>query len=363
MTTSSTTCPFLYGSFPVDSVFSDHYQDTYSRASSYPLPEMLPYHHPLLSSLEGVYPFQNTLPPWWQECVAQVKLERLKPLLATLSAREFREGCIDPPRWKALREALPEEERRQLPSSPKLAFLLAGTDWSGRFGTRGSTVTPDQLNVVVSTKPLDFLYMSNGRDWRSCQHFSDGCENYKLPGNFYDTNVAVAMVLAPNTCVGEDTSVLARTTLRVFRSQGQLVLTIGRTYHNNETLAFLLLRHLAGLFDARHLCWGFITEVNTLTYCEEGYLGADLCQRLEQEVCVESESCPFPLDWYVPYVDGGDSDWSHDWDHEEQEEHYSWKKLSATVNLMGPQALPHCPTLPLSLLTRPVAVGLLPRFL
>ncbi|MGH2508624.1 MAG: hypothetical protein ACRDHZ_14665, partial [Ktedonobacteraceae bacterium] len=101
---------------------------------------------------------------------------------------------------------------------------------------------------MLLTQPLDFLYMSNSSEWHSCQHFRHGSANEHLPGNFYDTNVAVASVLLPQTHVEEDAAVLARTTLRVFSSQeGQTIIALGRTYHNDETLAYLLLSRLAAL--------------------------------------------------------------------------------------------------------------------
>lgn len=331
---------FPYGTFPVDPLLRECYARDYSRAVSYPLADRLPSHHPLLRSLEGSFSLAYTLPPWWPSCVAQVKLTQIKPLLATLSAEEFRAGCIEQARWKAFRETLSEEERRQLPTSPKLGILLADTNWSTHFGDRGPATTPDQLVLHVSTQPLDFLYMSNGQSWRSCQRCQDGCENYRLPGNFYDTSVAIATVRAPNTSAQDPDSLLARTTVRLFLRQGQPVLALGRTYHNNETVALLLLRALADLFDARCLAWGFMVDVNTFAYYQDGSLGDDLAHRVDQLAGVASESSWFPRNWYVPYIDGGEHDWSCDYAWEDDD--YSPSRLRATLCLMHPR-IAHCP--------------------
>jgi hypothetical protein len=352
---------FPYGTFPVDPAFSECYTQDYSRAQRYSLPDALPSHHPLLRQLEGVYPLHYSLPPWWHTRIAQMEPDSLKPLLATISTQEFRAGCFDQARWKAFRESLSEEERRCLPASPKITALLEGTDWAAHFWNRGPADTADRFNLVISTRPLDFLYMSNGREWRSCQHMWNGAENHHLPGNFYDTGVAVAMALLPNTTVTESASVLVRTTLRVFRYQEQTIIAIGRTYHNNETLAFLFLCQLARFFDSRQLCWGMMIDVNTLDYCREGFLGPELCQRLDEQVFVEGEPCWFPQGWYVPYVDGGDRQWERDWEHDDDE--YYCTQLSATVRLMRPLALPQASFHTRFTLARLASAGMLPHFL
>lgn len=332
----TTDIVFPYGTFPVDEAFRGRYTQDYLGAGSYPLPTHLPSHHPLLRQIEGTYLLENALPPWWPACVAQVRPEALRPLLSSISAHEFRTGCIEQARWKAFRESLSNEQRRALPSSPKIAALVEYTGWAPYFGSRGPIDTPDQLSLVISTHPRDFLYMSNGHEWHSCQHFSNGCQNHRLPGNFYDTGVAVAMVLVPNTNVEAEASVLVRTTLRVFPHQGKILVVIGRTYHNNETLALLLLCKLAEIFDAQKLCWGFMLDVNTLAYCEEGFLGPALAKRLEQSIMVDSEPFWLPRSWYPPYIDGGDHDWLYDREAESQEYLRPW--LNATVKLMRPLA-------------------------
>lgn len=355
MPTSLTETLFPYGTFAVDTTFRACYERDYSRSERYPLPDALPHHHPQLQQLEGVYPLSYTLPPWWPPRVAQIESDLLKPLLSTVSAQEFREGCIEQARWKAFREALSKEERRRFPTSPKITAMVEGTSWAYRFWNRGPADTADQFNPVISTRPLDFLYMSNGREWRSCQHAWSGGENQHLPGNFYDTGVAVAMALLPDRTITEPSSVLVRTTLRVFRYQQKTLVIIGRTYHNNETLALLFLCRLAHLLDSHHLSWGVMSGVNTLDYCQEGSLGSRLCQRLDHDIFVESEPCWFPDGWYVPYVDGGGAErrWERDW--ELECDNYYRTHFCATVKLIHPLTVP-----PVSLQTRSPLVRLTP---
>ena len=342
---------FPYGTFCVDAEVCERYAQDYARARSYPLPARLPSHHPLLQRLEGTYPLAYEIPPWWHACVSQMKSKALRQVLATISPAEFRTGCLEQLRWKAFRATLSADERRQVPTSPKIATLLEQTEWEVPFGTRGPVDAPEQLKLVISTRPHEFLYMSNGWEWRSCQHFDDGSENQCLPGNFYDTGVAVAMLLPAHMQVEEPSSVLARTTLRVFRANEQTVVAIGRTYHNNATLALLLVSRLATLLDEQYLTWGFMSEVNTLSDCRHGLLGPALLQRLHWGAWGESEACWFPDSWHLPYIDGGEHDWQSHW--EKQTDEYFCMHLSATIMLMHPR-----PHLSLSTHTRRAITGL-----
>lgn len=356
LTTTTTPAPFPYGTVPVDPAFAACYTDAYSRASSYPLPDALPAHHPLLRDLEGTYPLTYTLPPWWPTCLTQITSTTLKPLLASVSPQEFREGCLEQARWKSFRETLSARERHELPASPKILALLAEAgverEDADRFVMRGPVTTPEQLTLRISTQPLDFLYMANGQEWSSCQHWRTGQLNYLLPGNFFDTNVAIATVLATGTQVEDDASVLARTTIRVFRDGEQIVVALGRTYHNNTTLAFLLLRKLAEIFDQHHLTWGILTDINTLAYCQDGSLGADLAARCGQPASyLDGETCWFPSNWYQPYVDGGDREWK--WESGPQNGYYS-VHLTAAVKLMRP---PATIALPLPMLRLPARLA------
>ncbi len=334
---------FPYGTFPVDDLLREHYTRYYSSADQYPLSDQLPSHHPLLRKLEGTYPLPYATPPWWLACVKEVKLDALRLLLASTTAQEFRMGCLEQARWKAFRATLDEKAQSQLPQSPKLSALIEGTGWERRFTDRGAAETPAHLKLVISTRPLDFLYMSNGRDWESCQDLCDGSDNSRLPSNFYDTGVATAMVLEPQCWAGDPQAILARTTLRMFRLDGQDMVVIGRTYHNNETVAFLLLCQLAGLFDAQARNWGFVSETNALESCRDGYLGPALGKRLDTEVYVEAEPSWYPDDWCVPYVDGGgDVDWHRDWGQSSND--YKCVRLGASIRLMHPRTLPDTPT-------------------
>ncbi len=338
LTAPSLLSPFFpYGTTPVDPALTAHYEGDYSDSDDYPLPAHLPVHHPMLTRLEGIYPLTYTLPPWWLTCVAEVEPPTVRPLLASLSPQEFRTGCLDPSRWKAFRERLTPEERRLVPGSPKLAAFVEGTSWLSHFQDRGAAEIPEQLSLLITTRPLDFLYMSNGRDWRSCQHYRDGAENHRLPGNFYDTGVALAMVLVPGTSSADAHAVLVRTTLRVFFLNHMPVVVIGRTYHNHATLAFLLLIHLAHLLDDQSVRWGLLSGTNTHDWCQYGYLGDALRERMEPRCLAQGERCWFPWNWHEPYVDG-----NHSWTtvSEQPKEAYRCMQLDASIHLLSPHSRP-----------------------
>ncbi len=336
LTPSPSTCSpsFPYGTIPVDPELLSCYRRDYSDADNYPLPARLPVHHPILTRLEGTYPLAYTVPPWWPACVAQVQPAVLRPVLDALSPQEFRSGCLEHGRWKAFRERFSPDERRLLPSSPRLTTLLEHSPWQFSFQDRGPTDTPDQLSLVISTRPLDFLYMSNGRDWRSCQHYQDGSENHRVPGNFYDTGVALAMILVPGTSSADAQAVLVRTTLRVLFIDHMPLVVIGRIYHNHATLAVLLLARLAGLLDAQEIPWGFLDHVNSLDLCWYKHLGEGLPSRLESARLAHAARYWLPRDWHAPYVDGVHS-WDTVW--EDPAADYQCMQLEASVCLLRPR--------------------------
>lgn len=327
---------FPYGVFPLDDVFRTRYLTDYSKASCYPLSDVLPHHHPLLSRLEGSYPLPDRLAPWWPDCVAQIEHPALRALLSTLSPQEFREGAVAPLRWKQFRQTLSESEREIMPNSPKLAPMLECTDYTSWFAWRGPKDTSAQLNLLITSSPLYALYLSNGADWKSCQHFQSGEFNSCLVGNFYDTGVAMVMVLAPQTNIWESGAVLARTTIRVFANQGYPCIGVGQTYHNNNTLAFVLLSQLAALLDQQRLSWGFLCGVNAFSHARNGCLGANLKLRSNNAESITLKSEPFwlPSGWAIPYVDGGE----HTWEMISPASH----RLRATLQLMKPPASVAC---------------------
>ena len=344
--TNSAPNVFPYGTVLVDAVIRERYTQDYEWAQSYPLPEQLPAHHPLLQRLEQTVPVAYTIPPWWRARVAEIATPWLRQMLADVTAQEFREGTISHVRWKAFRKTLSSEERRGTPTSSKIVGLLEaeGVGWSGNFTDRGPVKTPDRCQLVISTHPLDFLSMSDGRAWSSCLQRKNGKENQRLPGNFYDPTVAVAMLLPEGNQVRDNACVLARTTLRIFRGPDQAVIGLGRTYHNNETLALLLLSSLAEILDTNRLSWGVITGNNTHHYVQDGFLGSALCGRLANTIEATSERWLLPHNWETPSVDGGANFWERDWDWEH--EVYYATHLHAQLHLVHLPCAPHAPIYP-----------------
>src|SRR5690348_12469324 len=94
-----------------------------SLSNYYPLSEVLPLHHPLLQQLEGIYPVQDAPAPWWPLCVAQVD-PLLQPLLAGVTAQEYRQGTITEERWRAFKQEHADSQQEQLPKSPRITPWL-----------------------------------------------------------------------------------------------------------------------------------------------------------------------------------------------------------------------------------------------
>ena len=298
-----------YGTYDVDQETIEQYAVLAPSLSDYyPLPELLPLHHPLLLQLEGTYPVQDAPAPWWPLCVAQVD-PLLRPLLADISVEEYRQGTIADERWRAFKQEHEDAWPARLPKSPKITPWLEATAWASLFTNRGPAETPRDLDLVVSTQPAHFINMSNGAGWTSCQHYRKGGDSCCLPGNFYDTGVAVAMLLPRGADVWEPGSVLARTTLRIFKRGESALLAIGRTYHNNMTLVLLLLSQLADMFDAQQIPWGFISGMNSGAACWEGALGPALQKRPRESVRLRATPFWLPYSWNRPYVEGGYYRW------------------------------------------------------
>jgi hypothetical protein len=267
--TEITTHQFPYGTFFVDSSVRHRYNNA-PLSRTYPLPDTLPMHHPLLQQLEGVYPVVDTLPPWWSTVVERCDLA-LKPLVQEVTIREWRSGVLDDKRWRAWKEQMsPQELDRLLNTSvgnsllhrPKLAALFSGVEtyW---FEGRGPKDTPQELDLVISFRPEYLLNMSNGRGWTNCQDLYEGNEHECLHGNWYDTGVAVALIVPRGADIWQGAEreregvVLARTILRVFHFDDHtLGVVIGGFCDNNKTLEVLLFSRLLSLFQDQGLSWG-----------------------------------------------------------------------------------------------------------
>jgi hypothetical protein len=294
-----------YGTYDVDQGTIEQYAVLAPSLSDYyPLPEVLPLHHPLLQQLSGTYPVQDAPAPWWPLCVAQVD-PLLRPLLAGLSVEEYRQGTIAEERWRAFKQDHEDAWPARLPKSPKITRLLEATDWASLFTNRGPAETPHDLDLVVSTHPAYFINMSNGAGWTSCQHYRKGGDSCCLPGNFYDTGVAVTMLLPRGADVWEPGCVLARTTLRAFvDDDGCDIAAIGQVYHNNHTSALWLLAHLARLLDERGCDWSVVSSTNTANYALSSQLGETLRRRAGPHATVYGMPFWLPYEWFPPYLDG-----------------------------------------------------------
>jgi hypothetical protein len=318
MTQIATNPQFPYGTFSVDASARDLY--TKARLSqSYPLPDVLPMHHPVLQQLEGVYPMVDTLPPWWTHWASRSD-PILKPLLQAVTMREWRLGVLNQERWRSWkRDMSPQElEHFQLTStgnrllhSPKLIAALTTYDQKVWFEKRGPKDTPQDLDLIISFRLEYLLNMSNGCGWTSCQHLYEGSYNERLPGNWYDTGVAVAMVVPRGADIWQgverekDGVILARTTLRVFIEHNNTpVVVICRPYDNNKTLLSLLLSRLVTLFRDHGLSWGTMPDSSLTDLLETGFIGNYQRVPRGEERDLQSVAFWMPPDFDLPYVDG-----------------------------------------------------------
>ena len=322
MTQVATNQEFPYGTFAVDSEVADHYNKA-PLSQSYPLPDELPMHHPVLQQLEGVYPMVDTLPPWWANCVSR-SMPSLRSLLQPVTLREFRSGVLNEELWRSWKRDLPPQELQylQLTSignrllcSPKLFAAFPEDPERKWFEERGPKDTPRDLDLILSFRPEYLLNMSNGCGWTSCQHLYEGSYNECLPANWYDTGAAVAMVVprGANIWQGVETMrngvVLARTTLRVFLEDDQTpVVVIGRCYDNNKTLLSLLLRSLVTLFRDHGLAWGTMPSYALTDLLKSGFIGNYRRVGKEKERDLRSIAFFRPPFFDRPYVEGN-FDW------------------------------------------------------
>jgi hypothetical protein len=321
--TTTESSNFPYGTFVVPQAIRNQYRKA-SLSNAYPLPEVLPMHHPILQQLEGTYPAVDTLPPWWNDCVEQCD-PHVQSFLEGVTIREFRTGAADEQRWRSWKQELPESVRQALQGkytgyvlrSPKLLSLLP---FARRelFEERGGKDTPEELDLIISFRPEHFLNMSNGNGWTSCQHLCYGSVRECLPTNWYDTGVAVAMLLPRGADIWEGADadrkgvVLARTTLRVFldpQQEQHFLISIGRPYGNNPTLNALLLSRLISLFEEHPISWSVIQCVGSISMMQGGLMGKRYKESIYTKQFVEAIAFWRPRGWFYPYVDTADGDW------------------------------------------------------
>ena len=266
-------------------------------AQEAPLPHTLPAHHPLLAQLEGRYAVQDSLPPWWHGCMEALTTACpcLDTLMRSLSQEEFRRGSIDQQRWKSWRnsECQLTEEQTPVPCQkrrgPGLYWIMAGVlpaqnrqVWLDRFVNREDKDIPLDLDLVITSDPAWWLTMDNGRGWSSC---TGTTRDPRIIGNWYDTGVVLAALVARGADCWTPDCLIARTTVRLVidtntgsasttdTASSSLRVVLGRVYHNDLTSACNLLVSLAVLFEQHKLSWGCIAGMNTAQFAQDGSLG------------------------------------------------------------------------------------------
>jgi hypothetical protein len=268
-------------------------------AQETPLPQSLPARHPLLAQLEGRYAVSDGLPPWWDGCMEELTAACpcLEPLLSPLSQEEFRRGSIEQRRWKRWRNAGCQLTEEQTPvpcwkrCGPGLSRIMVGAlpaqsrqVWLDRFVNRGDKDMPQDLDLVITSDPAWWLTMGNGRGW-SFYTGTGPLRDPRIIGNWYDTGVELAALVARGADCWTPDCLIARTTVRLVidnitgsiasagMAESSLRVVLGRVYHNDQTSACNLLFSLAALFDQHGLSWGCIAGTNTAQFAQDGSLG------------------------------------------------------------------------------------------
>jgi len=268
-------------------------------AQEAPLPPALPARHPLLAQLEGRYAVQDHLPSWWEGCmeVLTTACPCLDTLMRSLSQEEFRRGSIDQQRWKSWRNSecqLTEEQEPvpcQIRRGPGLYWIMAGAlpaqsrkVWLDRFVNRGDKDMPQDLDLVITSDPAWWLNMGNGRGWSSCTG-TGTTRDPRIIGNWYDTGVVLAALVARGADCWTPDCLIACTTVRLVidnntgsastndTAESSLRVVLGRVYYNDVTSACNLLVSLAALFEQHGLSWGCIAGTNTAQFAQDGSLG------------------------------------------------------------------------------------------
>ncbi|MBO0781828.1 MAG: hypothetical protein J2P37_23670, partial [Ktedonobacteraceae bacterium] len=310
MMTLSSPQRFPYGQYVVDPMVRQRYQQAAPQlAERYALPTSLPRHHFLLQRVCRLWQVSDAPAPWWPDFLTSLEdlPEAARSLLRDLSTQEFRSGTIQEQRWRHVQQHCGGSLQGQPLTSPKLTHLLEDTCWNWCFQQRGPQETPTQFDLVLSCAPEYVLNMSNGAGWQSCMHAARGSCKDQLPGNFYDTGVAVALLLPQGASIWEEQVVIARTTLRVVRdlSTNEPLIALGRMYQNNLTAATLFLQQLIMHLEQAQLRWGCITMTNTHSLLMHGAMGKAYQQFFWQECATQGEAFWLPQQWQLPYIDGG----------------------------------------------------------
>ena len=322
--------PFGLSTVPDHEDLSCRYAETIpALAQEYPLPSMLPRRHPVLQQLAGTYPAQDSLPPWWTDCIKAISkgCPCIAPLIHSINREEFRRGSIDQQRWKTWRDegcTLPEaaSESCWRAHGPSLYWIIdeilpaeSRQLWLERFGNRGDKDTPFDLDLVITAAPQWWLNMSNGRGWYSCMG-SGNDRDPRILGNWYDTGVVLAALVARGADCWPPDCLIARTTVRLvweeaptWNETGSMQIAasapravLGRTYHNDLTAACNLLVALAMLFEQHGLSWGCIAGTNTAQFARSGSLGGIDVADMQCDMFGVAFWRPARID--EPYLDG-----------------------------------------------------------
>lgn len=289
-----------FGVLPVNDNFQDvvtnEYQPSYH---SYSIKDTLQQltHYPQrceeIQKLCTSIDLPEVFPSWWTRYIGYVP-QPLNYLLSNLTYEEFKTGQINDKVWKGFRDSL-RDKRNDFPQSPKLGGILAPyTDLAREFNRRGSSANTE-YELVIGHTPLEFLYMSNGDGWRSCQHLRDGSSNENIVGNFFETSSALVYVKPKNVGIDDEAgSIVARTIIRYMEtSDKEPFIVASRVYGNDETVQQTMLTIL------HQHC-----KSHSMTFGVEGVYGNYQIFGRRHPVNVKSLPFSIPENMETPYMDG-----------------------------------------------------------
>jgi hypothetical protein len=156
--------------------------------------------------------------------------------------------------------------------------------WLDRLVHRGDEDIPLDLDLVITSDPAWWLNMGNGRG-RSSSAGSGSVRGPLLIGNWYDTGVVLAALVARGADCWQPDCLIACTSVRLVldnipgsgasidAAESSLRAVLGQVYHHDLTSACNLLVSLAALFEQHGLSWGCIAGTNTVELARDGSLG------------------------------------------------------------------------------------------
>ena len=154
------------------------------------------------------------VPAWIHSCVLSVKRNSGgAPLTSSAGKRGATPGASSP-RSKSQFRARNAVDQAFTGSWQGRCQPKAEKVWLDRFVNRGDKDIPLDLDLVITSDPAWWLTMGNGRGWSSCAG-TGTTRDPRIIGNWYDTGVVLAALVARGADCWTPDCLIARTTVRL----------------------------------------------------------------------------------------------------------------------------------------------------